>query len=320
MTFTLAHISDVHLAPISGFGLAHANVKRVLGMGNWLLKRRHIHRAEAVAAIVADLKHHRPDHVAVTGDLVNLGLPGEYADAARWLAALGPPPDVTVVPGNHDIYVRLNRDPGIERWRDYMRGAEPQGDADRGFPFVRRLGPVALIGLNSALPRPPFYASGRLGAAQLTALGRTLDRLWSEGLARVVLIHHPPLPGHAPPRRALADAAELTAILERHGAEVVLHGHNHVDRLTRHQTHTGEMAVIGIASGSAGRRHKSEPLARYNVLRFDTVAEGLRIGLVARGFAEPGGEIVEVERRDIGLVRLPSRAPSAPEALPIDPE
>ena len=59
-----------------------------------------------LARIVGDLKAQAPDHIAVTGDLVNISLAAEYAPARAWLDALGPPQDVTLVPGNHDAYVR----------------------------------------------------------------------------------------------------------------------------------------------------------------------------------------------------------------------
>ena len=63
--------------------------KRGLGYLNWLRKRRAIHRPEVLAAIVADLKAQQPDHIAVTGDLVNLSLSNEFAPARAWLDALG---------------------------------------------------------------------------------------------------------------------------------------------------------------------------------------------------------------------------------------
>ena len=101
-TFLLAHLSDVHLAPMPGLPLSHINVKRALGAANWWRHRRHVHTREVLDAIVADMRAQHPHHVAVTGDLVNLGLPAEHVAALRWLEMLGPPSQVSVVPGNHD--------------------------------------------------------------------------------------------------------------------------------------------------------------------------------------------------------------------------
>ena len=56
-------------------------------------------------ALVEDLQAQRPDHIAVTGDLVNISLVAEFAPARAWLESVGTPDHVTVVPGNHDAYV-----------------------------------------------------------------------------------------------------------------------------------------------------------------------------------------------------------------------
>ena len=106
MTFILAHLSDPHLAPLPQPRFVELFGKRATGFVNWRRKRQAIHRPEVLARIVADLKAQTPDHIAVTGDLVNLALPAEYAPARAWLDALGSPADVTFVPGNHDAYVR----------------------------------------------------------------------------------------------------------------------------------------------------------------------------------------------------------------------
>ena len=60
-------------------------------------------------ALVADMQAQRPDHIAVTGDLVNLALEAEFTPAQAWLESVGTPQRVTVVPGNHDAYVRATR-------------------------------------------------------------------------------------------------------------------------------------------------------------------------------------------------------------------
>ena len=118
---TLAHISDVHLAPITGFHPRYWNVKRGLGFLNWHRGRRFVHQREVADRIAADALARNPDHIAVTGDLANIGLPAEYDAAFSWLAALGPPERVSVVPGNHDIYTaRLHGASCLGRWAPYM--------------------------------------------------------------------------------------------------------------------------------------------------------------------------------------------------------
>jgi 3',5'-cyclic AMP phosphodiesterase CpdA len=167
------------------------------------------------------------------------------------------------------------------------------------FPYVRIQGPVALIGLNSAMPTPPFVASGRLGDVQIAQFAAALERLGEAGLIRVVLIHHPPLPGQAPPRRALQDADKLAAVLDRCGAELVLHGHNHREMLAW-RTHSARgIPVLGVASASAGRSHKDEPLARYYLLRIRRDDGAVRIQCETRGLAAADGEIVRLGQREL---------------------
>jgi len=323
-TVTIAHLTDVHLGPIAGFTPRYWNLKRGLGWLNWMRKRRHYHLRDALDRIVADLVAQRPDHIAVGGDLCNIGLPHEHAAALEWLEMLGSPERVSVVPGNHDIYARLGRDPGVGRWARYMehdaRGAlfrdrpdKPDRlDSSAGFPFVRMLGGVALVGVNSALPTPPGAAWGRVGAAQLARMRGVLDRLGAAGLFRLVLIHHPPLPGQASRSRALIDAEALEAVLQRHGAELVVHGHNHRNMLAWRPSGSGMLPVVGAPSASLGRLHRHEPLARYNLFRIDPGAGA--IDLAGRGLTEPEGAVVEIERRSLAYDGAGSGAGHAQQA------
>ena len=75
-----------------------------------------------LAALVADLKAQAPDHIAVTGDLVNLSLPTNLRRRAPGSTRSGAPHDVTLVPGNHDAYVRAAAGLPQRHWGDYMRG------------------------------------------------------------------------------------------------------------------------------------------------------------------------------------------------------
>jgi 3',5'-cyclic AMP phosphodiesterase CpdA len=298
---TVAHLTDVHLGPVAGFGPRYWNLKRALGYLNWTRSRRRAHLGEVLERIVADLLAQAPDHVAVTGDLVNIGLPQEHVAALAWLERLGPPDRVTVVPGNHDIYSRIGRDPGTRRWERYM-GPDAEGrayaEAGAHFPFVRVLaGRLALVGVNSAVPTPPLLALGRIGRRQLARLEAILERLGQEGMFRLVLVHHPPLVGQAGAARGLSDAAGLEAVLARRGAELVIHGHNHFNMLAWHDWRAGRIAVVGAPSASHGGHHGREPLARYNLYRVAPASRSIE--LVGRGLAEPGGRVVELERRTL---------------------
>jgi len=141
---------------------------------------------------MSDLQAQVPDHIAITGDLVNLALEAEFAPAKAWLETVGSPEKVTLVPGNHDAYVRATGHRFAEAWTDYLVGDDVQG-AGAIFPSLRRRGPLALIGVSTAVPTPPPMATGWLGKSQMEALGRLLAGLASESAFRVLLIH-PPAP------------------------------------------------------------------------------------------------------------------------------
>jgi 3',5'-cyclic AMP phosphodiesterase CpdA len=279
--FTLAHLSDPHLGPIPTARLAEILNKRGLGLINWYRKRHRHHSREVLDAILHDVHAQAPGHIAVTGDLVNISLDVEFANAARWLDRVGAPQNVTLVPGNHDAYLRRVAGRAAQHWGEYMRG-DDGGD----FPFVRRRGPIAIIGLTTSLPTGPFMATGRLGPDQLARLAETLIALAREPVFRVVLIHHPPIPNRGHYMKRLIDGPIFRALLAEHGAELLLHGHNHEQQLMWLDGPRGRIPAIGVPSASAIISDHDEPAA-YNLYRIgggpgawqcDMVSRGLRAG------------------------------------------
>ena len=244
-------MSDVHLPLPGGLPARYLNVKRTLGWLNWQRKRRFVHTRAAVDALMVDIKAQAADHVLVSGDLVNIGLPDEYAQARDWLAGVGAPDRVSVVPGNHDAYVAAEAGPGIALWAKYMAsdGFGRGLGLSAGFPYVRKVGHVAVVGVNSGIATRPGSAVGEVGAKQQALLGDVLGRLGEAGLVRLVMIHHPPVPGLADKSRRLLDEVALAEVLARFGAEIVVHGHNHTMSSVRH----GRTAIEGVASASGMR-------------------------------------------------------------------
>jgi 3',5'-cyclic AMP phosphodiesterase CpdA len=266
--FTLAHLSDPHLPPLPALRLGDLMGKRALGYLNWTRNRHKYQRRNVLDALVADLQAQNPDHVAVTGDLVNLALEAEFAPARAWLESVGSPDRVTMVPGNHDAYVRATQHRFAQAWRSYLDGDDaPDGGA--AFPLLRRRGPLALIGVSSAVPTAPLMATGWLGRAQLDALDRMLARLGAEQAFRVLLIHHP-LRSDSRAKR-LTDSDQLLVLLKRHGVELVLHGHDHVHSTIWIDGPDGTIPAVGVPSASA-LAHGRYPAAAYNL--FSVVRDG----------------------------------------------
>jgi 3',5'-cyclic AMP phosphodiesterase CpdA len=287
--FVLAHLSDPHLAPLPLPRWRELMGKRATGYVNWVRKRESMHRSDLLAKVVADLKASKPDHIVVTGDLINISLADEYAPARAWLASLGSPENVSLVPGNHDAYVRAAQ-PHLH-WGDYMRGDHMQEVA---FPFLRRRGSIVVIGVSSAVPSPPFMATGRVGDVQMNGLARLLERSGKERLFRVVAIHHPPA---SHPRRhfkRLIDAARLRNVLARHGAELVIHGHDHVPSAVFLKGPHGPIPTIGVASASEAASAISRP--GYNLYRIEGEAGAYHCEMVERALSPDENTMAEVQR------------------------
>ena len=259
--FTLAHLSDPHLPPLPSPRLFDLAGKRALGYLNWTRNRRKVHRRDVLDAVVSDLQAQRPDHIAITGDLVNLALEAEFAPSLKWLQSVGAPASVTVIPGNHDTYVRATQHRFAETWRDYLDG-DDVAEGRLAFPLIRRRGPLALISVSSAVPTPPLMATGRLGRAQFDALERILAGLSAEQAFRVLLIHHPLR--SASRIKRLTDAPQLLALLKVHGVELILHGHDHVHSTIWIDGPNGLIPAIGVPSASAVA-HSRYPAAAYNL-------------------------------------------------------
>jgi 3',5'-cyclic AMP phosphodiesterase CpdA len=294
--FTLAHLSDPHL-PMPEARPLQLIGKRATGYYNWWRHRVHTHIAPALAGIVADIKKQKPDHIALTGDLVNVALPQEFRRAADWLAAFDGPERITVIPGNHDAYVPIAWKDGMGLWGAYIAGdgAPPAASLDV-FPTVRRRGEIALVGLSTGVPKPPLLATGDLGDTQIARAEKLLADLGREGLFRVVLIHHPPLEGESRFKR-LTDTAQFQAMIRRVGCELVLHGHNHRSEAAQIAGPLGPIPVIGVASASAAPDSKYGR-ARYHLIHIERSDDGwkLRVELRALNAAldgcEPDGDLV----------------------------
>jgi 3',5'-cyclic AMP phosphodiesterase CpdA len=286
--FTLIHISDVHLCRPGGGAPAAFLNKRFLSLLSWALHRRRQHDPEMLAPLARAVETAGADMVAVTGDLTHLGLPEEFRRVRARLDALGPPQKVFVVPGNHDALVGAPWDGGLGLCSEFM--APDAGGADGGFTFpaLRVRGAVALIGVSSACPTRAFSAAGRVGEAQLERLAGLLNEAARRRLFRVVLIHHPPLAGMVPGRKALEDAGPLGALIRRAGAELILHGHSH--RLSRAAMMGpgAPIPVLGVSSATAttGRDSKRAAFRRIDVERS---ARGWEVSLEDHLYSPAGG-------------------------------
>ncbi len=295
MTFLLGHLSDPHVGPVPRPRLRELAGKRFTGYLNWQRGRHLIHDMGMLEKITADLLAHQPDHVALTGDLVNIGMEKEFVTAQRYVARLGSPEFVSVIPGNHDAYVRSSFAYMVGSTAPWMTG---DGQDTPRFPYVRIRDGVALIGLSSGVPTAPLLASGVLGTRQMQAFARVLDEAKAADLVRVVMIHHPPTRTGASYGRGLRDARAFERVIAAHGADLVLHGHNHRHSVVMINGPEGLVPVVGVASASAvpgSPNHR----AAYHLYRIERMKGRTAITLQIRGLL-PSGAIGDVATERLG--------------------
>lgn len=307
-SLTFAQLSDPHLSSLQGVNPLELMNKRILGYLSWRKKRRAEHRPEVLDALLHDLQLTRPDHIVVTGDLTHIGLHDEFRQARRWLESLGSSSQVTVIPGNHDTYVRSSWMQSFSHWQAYMASDKALSDSqqqpglDQLFPSLRIRGPVAFIGLSSAVPSAPFLAVGSLGASQLQRLEQYLQETRKAGLFRVIMLHHPPVPGEEKWRKRLTDAAALCEVIGREGAELVLHGHSHRAVESAIKASGISVPVFGIPSASAIGR-KAGRAAQYYLYQVSVSANGWKLKITARGFRADKAMFVRQQEKVLEIQR-----------------
>lgn len=156
----------------------------------------------------------RPDALALTGDLVDLARPEEYAVLREILAPL--PLPIYMIPGNHDS-------------REALRAAFPNHDYLRQSPeyiqYVIDRHPLRIVGIDTVIPREP---AGELGEARLAWLEQALSA--APDRPTMVMMHHPPFTAYIGHMDAIAlrDREAFARVIERHPqVEAVVCGHVH---------------------------------------------------------------------------------------------
>lgn len=262
----IAHFSDTHVLSLKGVRPRHFLNKRWTGGVNLALNRSRHYRTEIFIRVLEAVSALDVDHAICSGDLVNLALEGEFEMVAGLLRAHFRADQLTLVPGNHDYYVKAAIDAGLfERsFRDFLPGDIDLGLAPgRRYPVTRLLDEVAVIGLSSAIPTPVFVANGEIGREQLAGLQVALAHPEARRRFRLVMLHHPLLPEPArrlDTMRRLVDAPAVIGTLRASPAtrpHLVVHGHNH--EFKQMAVPGTETPIIQVASASrAGNRSRAE--------------------------------------------------------------
>lgn len=306
MTFRIAHFSDLHVLSLAGVGFHRFLGKRLTGWANLRFKRKHVHHAAYVREIAQEITRAKVDHVAITGDLTNLALEPEFQLAREILEEelhLSPK-DISIVPGNHDLYTRgaLVGKRFTSFFSEYTKcDLDVAVDIGAGhFPYVKLRGPAAVIGLSSAVPRLPLVASGHLGGLQLDALETALAHAEVRSRTPVLLVHHPLFNPDSKVKtllEGLTDAPRLQRILGRLGAGLLLHGHLHRRLARKLDTATGHVLSVGATSASLHHEHETR-MSGFNLYELDDAGR----------LTKMEAHVLDPDRHEFHVERIPEVA------------
>jgi 3',5'-cyclic AMP phosphodiesterase CpdA len=171
-------------------------------------------------------------HIVLSGDLTEVGTPGEYETLAEVLHDSGIAPErLTLVPGNHDLYS------APDAWKWALRGplaAFAETSAAEAGKIVD-VGGAAILPIDVAFHQPVTRSAGCIDARTIEAIKA---RAGDAGLSQqplVVVQHHPPFVRTTKAWDwidGLIGGKHLMGLLEAFPHLFVLHGHLHcvVDR------------------------------------------------------------------------------------------
>jgi 3',5'-cyclic AMP phosphodiesterase CpdA len=222
----IAHLSDVHMLDArpsrtrAGYSMGH----RFLSFGRPLDA---VARQKKLTQALQSARRVGADHVVISGDLTEIGAPGEFECLAESLHDSGIAAHrITLVPGNHDLYT------SADAWRLALHGplaAFRATSAQEPGRIVECAG-VRVMPLDVARYQPVMRSAGWIDDRTLDAVHQ---RAGDPGLADrplVVVQHHPPFVRATQAWQwidGLIGAARLMSILEAFRHLFVLHGHLH---------------------------------------------------------------------------------------------
>lgn len=271
--FKLAHISDIHLGPLPPISKRELASKRITGYINWKRNRSKHQDRNITAGLIEYMDGLKPDHKVITGDLINLGLDSEIENARKWLEQISDPKDATVICGNHDAYVRGSFAKSLNAWAPWIVGDKNKPiNSDKEFPSVRRRGKISIISCNSARASAPFLATGYFKYDQAIRLKEILEVERKTGQCRVVIIHHAPFPNATPKHKRLLGLNNFLQVIKTEGADLILHGHTHLDTLTSIKGPNSDIPIVCVPAAFQWTGHKkpSSGLNIFNIQKSNT--------------------------------------------------
>lgn len=220
---------------------------------------------------MSELKDHNPDHLAITGDLVNIATRSEVSRARLWLEKNCNKDQTSLVPGNHDAYVPGAFKNSTNAWRPWISSNKDHTSSQ--FPYLKVKGPIAIIGFSTSNATLPFKATGKFTKAQAILGKQLLAKAKDEDLFRVILIHHPPYHNATHPMKKMIGIDRFQDMISETGAELILHGHTHLNTVHEIEHPNGSVNAVGISSASQTAGDK-KPVAGFNLFDIEKQTNG----------------------------------------------
>ena len=242
--FRIAHLSDTHISPE--------------------YNRQNIAKLKNLLAYIVDEGY---DHVVITGDIAGHGEERDFRSVRRLLKSfdLLDYEKLSVTIGNHDIFGGVHRAEDLFSFGNHCRTTVYREKVElfertfketfprkayaggKLFPFVKIVGPLAIIGINSVREFHPFLnpfgSNGYVSYEQLESVEKILNHPSLSDLRKVILIHHH-FNEYQPDAKSLMNRLyyafesrtlklhgrkRVEDLFRNSGVEVVLHGHTHIE-------------------------------------------------------------------------------------------
>ncbi len=171
-------------------------------------------------------------HVVLSGDLTEIGTPGEFETLAEVLHGSGIAPErFTLVPGNHDLYT------SADAWKWALEGplAAFARTSARETGKIVEVGGATLMPIDATFHQPVTRSAGCIDRLALDALERRAADPTFRHRPLIVVQHHPPFRRKTEAWHwidGLVGSRHMMSLLEKFRHLFVLHGHLHtiVDR------------------------------------------------------------------------------------------
>lgn len=293
----IAHLSDLHISPVPlpRPWIEAVHLKQVLGYINWL-RGRGAHSRFRLDLTMAAIAGAEPDAIALSGDIIELGMSSEFAAGATILSDLLSIAPLALTLGNHDPYTPAS----IRRLQTYWErflpgGATTATDPREAYPQVWSSGPLALITLCSGTPTWLFSAEGAIGRAQMQRLDAMLAALDRTAQVPVLHIHHPPDTAQLSALQRLRDGDQLLDVMARHDCPLILHGHTHRGEL-RQLSCLGKRLVLAGASSASAVATRGPAAAGFNLIDLSRSDDCFHIAVSAQRF--DGSAYITFDKRE----------------------